>query len=72
MMNSEQHLLPVADAIQAVIGRRVHRNTFSRWRRSGELSCVRIGGRWCTSPKDVRKMIDQQTANAKASETSPA
>lgn len=56
-------LLPIADAVLAVTGKRFHPVTVLRWRREGRLpGCLRIGREWFCSIESVNRMIERDSA----------
>jgi predicted site-specific integrase-resolvase len=59
---TQSQLLPIAEAVELVTGRKFHPVTVLRWRREGRLpGCRRVGREWLCSIESVHRMIEKDS-----------
>ncbi len=63
-VQEETKLLPLAEAVEIVTGKKFHPVTVLRWRREGRLSgCCRVGREWLCSIDSVHRMIEKDSVS---------
>ena len=56
--NENSAHMPIVEAVELEAGKRFHRLTVHKWRRTGRLTgCVRIGREWHCTRQDVASML---------------